>query len=49
MKGNKISLTLHHHPHSLLQKNLWCNSAESLLFLNSLVHTLVEIPFGVGA
>jgi hypothetical protein len=35
MKGIKIAMTLHHHLHSPLQKNLWCSNVESLLFLNS--------------
>jgi hypothetical protein len=31
MKGVKEEMTLHHHPHSPLQKNLWCSSVESFL------------------
>jgi hypothetical protein len=31
MKGIKEAMTLHHHPHSPLQNNLWCNDAESFL------------------
>jgi hypothetical protein len=49
MKGINIAMTLHHHPHSPLHKNLWCSSAESLLFLNSSVQTFVDTPFGAAA
>jgi hypothetical protein len=31
MKGIKEAMTLHHHPHSPLQKNLWYTSIESFL------------------
>jgi hypothetical protein len=48
-KRIKIVMTLHHHPHSLLQKNLWCSSTESLLFLNSSVHASCRYPFWHGS
>jgi hypothetical protein len=28
MKGIKEAMTLHNHPHSHLQKNLWCNNTK---------------------
>jgi hypothetical protein len=31
MKDVKEAMPLHHHPHSLLSKNLWCSSTESFL------------------
>jgi hypothetical protein len=39
-KRIKIAMTLHHHPYSSLQKNLWCSSTKLLLFLNSLGRAL---------
>jgi hypothetical protein len=48
MKEIKIAMTLHHHPHSPLQKNLWDGSEDSLLFLNSLGHASCRHPFWRG-
>jgi hypothetical protein len=44
-KRIKITMTLHHHLHSSLQKNLWCSNAELLLFLNSSKHASCRHPF----
>jgi hypothetical protein len=49
MNKIKIAMTLHHHSHSPLQKNLWCNNVGSLLFLNSLVYAPCRHPFWRGS
>jgi hypothetical protein len=38
-------MILYHHPHSSLQKNLWCSNAKSSLFLNSLKLISCRHPF----
>jgi hypothetical protein len=38
----RTAMTLYHHPHSSLQKKLWCSGAEPLLF--SLKHATLQAP-----
>jgi hypothetical protein len=46
-KGHEIkeAMTLHHHRHSPLQKNLWCNNTK-LFFLSSSMHAPADDSFG---
>jgi hypothetical protein len=45
----KIAMTLHHHLHSPLQKNLWSSNAGPMLFLNSSVPAPCRHPFWRGS
>jgi hypothetical protein len=42
-------MTLHHHPHSSLQKDFWCTNAMSFLSLNSSEHASYRQPFWRGS
>jgi hypothetical protein len=45
MKGIKIAMTLHHHPHSPLQKNLWCSSVKVIIILKFFSARSCRHPF----
>jgi hypothetical protein len=49
MKEIKVAMTLHQHLHSLLQKNLWCNSVKVIVILKFFSARSCKHPFWCGS
>jgi hypothetical protein len=49
MKGIKVAMTLHHHSHSHLQKNLWCSCIKVIAILKFFNTRSYRHPFWHGS